>query len=321
MTLQQALILAAQSLGANRNIENPSFESEVLLRHILQINRAQLFLEKEQQLPLDKEQLFLRLIERCLQGEPAAYIIQRREFYGLDFYVDPRVLIPRPETELLVEEALDFAKNHFMLTIADIGTGSGAIAISLAVKLLISPFPHPVILERSEESQGGVTPLLQAPVTPDPKLINNNVKIYATDISTSALEVARLNCEKHHVTENIKLLQGDLLDPLPRPVDILIANLPYVSTADFALMPSARYEPSQALDGGESGLDQIFRLCRQIEGKVKPGGCVLLEIGMGQGQSVKDYLQILFKDTLIEIIPDLAGIERVLKMRLTKTGN
>ena len=281
MTLRQALTRATEMLANLEDIENPSLESEVLLKHALQIDRVKLLLEWHKELSPEKEVTFFKWIERRLQGEPIAYIIHCREFYGLDFYVDNRVLIPRPETELLVEEAIGFVQKYPLNAIADIGTGSGAVAISLAVNL------------------------------------SSQARIYATDISASALAVADINCRKHAVVDRITLLQGDLLDPLPEPVDLLIANLPYVQKSDLAGMPFARYEPPLALDGGESGLDKVFRLCRQLKGKVRPGGCVLLEIGEGQGKAVNEFLLALFPSAAIDLIPDLARIERVVKVNLS----
>ena len=116
--------------------------------------------------------------------------------------------------------------------------------------------------------------------------------------------------------DRVILSQGDLLNPLPESVDILIANLPYVTKADIAQMPSAKYEPVLALDGGESGLDKIFQLCRQLQGKVRSGGCVLLEIGQGQDKAVTNFLRDLFPSASIETKRDLAGIERIVKMSL-----
>jgi release factor glutamine methyltransferase len=277
VTLKQAIIRAREILKANQDIEEPFLESEVLLRSILQIDRASFFINLDQELDAQKEIEYTKWIERRLGGEPLAYIIHNREFYNLDFYVDQRVLIPRPETELLVEETINFSQNHTVALIADIGTGSGIIAVSLALHL-------PAI------------------------------KILATDISNSALQVAKINCSNHGVDKRVSLFEGDLLDPLSDPVDVLIANLPYVRKADLARMPSARFEPTIALDGGESGLDQFFRFCDRISDKIKPGGCLLMELGMGQCQTAKEYLTRLFPISTIDILEDLAGIARVVKM-------
>ncbi len=189
MTIEQALSRARKILVAN-NVEDAPLESELLLRHVLKISRVQLYLELERELGPQEEQAFWPLIKRRLNHEPTAYITGCREFYGLDFYVDPSVLIPRPESELLVEKAIKPAYNHAVSTIAEVGTGCGAIAISLSLSL-------------------------------------PQAKIYAIDISASALKVALSNCQKHGVTDRICLLLGDMLDPLLEPVDLVVANLPY----------------------------------------------------------------------------------------------
>jgi release factor glutamine methyltransferase len=218
----------------------------------------------------------LRLVQRRLSGEPAAYITGCREFYGLDFSVNRHVLIPRPESELLVEKALELAADYQKPRIADIGTGSGAIAISLAVNL-------------------------------------PQAMIYAIDISPDALEVASSNCRRHGVADRVRLICGDILQPLDEPLDIITANLPYVHPDDIA---DTCPEPSLALDGGVDGLDKIKRLVYQVDGKLNPGGSLLLEIGLGQAQPVSDMLRCVFPAARLDIIPDLAGIERVVIMRL-----
>jgi release factor glutamine methyltransferase len=277
VTLKQAIVRASARLAANKDIDNPPLVAEILLRHALNISRVQLYADMNRELSAAKSDEFDKMVTRQLQGEPVAYITRHKEFYGLDYFVDSRVLVPRPESELLVELALDFAKGHPVAHIADIGTGSGAIAISLAVHL-------------------------------------PQARVYAIDLSPEALEVARLNTEKHGVIRQITLLEGDLLEPLPVPADIIIANLPYVRKSDLAGMPSARYEPALALDGGESGLEKIFQLCRRIEVKLNPEGCLLMEIGMGQGQSVIEHLRRLYPSAAIREIPDLAGIGRVIRV-------
>ncbi len=277
MTLKQALS-RARGILADGNIEDARLESELLLRHTLKISQVQLYLDLDRELSLNQEQTFWQLIKRRLDGEPTAYITGHREFYGLDFYVDPSVFIPRPESELLVEKALDLTQNHPVSTIAEIGTGCGAIAISLALKL-------------------------------------PQAKIYATDISAPALKVALVNCQRHGVVNRICLLHGDMLDPLPEPVDLIVANLPYVSELE---MPDlANFEPLLALDGGSDGLEKIHQLCQQVTDKLRPDGCLLLEIGQGRGKEVTTCLRSLFPSAKIEVAPDLSGIDRVVSLRLT----
>jgi release factor glutamine methyltransferase len=278
LTLKQALSRARDILAKN-GIEDAPLECELLLRHVLNLSRAQLYLDLDHELRHKQEEAFWHLIKRRLDGEPTAYITGHREFYGLSFYVDRRVLIPRPESELLVETALGLAQNYPLFTIAEVGTGSGAIAISLALSL-------------------------------------PEAKIYATDISAAALEVALVNCQKHGVVDRVHLLRGNMLAPLPEPVDLIIANLPYVKQSELARMNSARFEPRLALDGGSDGIERIRQLCRRLGSKLRPSGFLLLEIGEGQGRAVTTLLHGLFPSGKIEVMPDLSGIERVVSLSL-----
>ena len=279
MTLKQVLSCARGILAEN-SIEDAPLECELLLRHALNLSRTQLYLDLDHELRPKQEEAFWHLLKRRLDGEPTAYITGHREFYGLDFYVDHRVLIPRPESELLVETALGLAQNYPLSTIAEVGTGCGAIAISLALSL-------------------------------------PEAKIYATDISAAALEVALVNCQKHGVVDKVHLLHGNMLDPLPEAVDLIIANLPYVKQSELARMGSARFEPRLALDGGSDGTERIRQLCRQAGGKLRPSGFLLLEIGQGQKRAVTAFLHTLFPNGKIEVVPDLSGIDRVVNLSLT----
>jgi len=275
VTLKQTLSHAKGTLAAS-NIEDTSLECELLLKQALKISQVQLYLALDRELSPEQEKTFWHLIKRRQNGEPAAYITGHREFYGLDFHVNPSVLIPRPESELLVEKALNLAQNHTMSTIAEIGTGCGAIAISLALNL-------------------------------------PQAKIYATDISASALNVALLNCQKHGVVNRVCLLQGDMLDPLPEPVDLIVANLPYVKDSE---LPPSNFEPVLALNGGSDGLEKIRQLCRQASYRLRPEGCLLLEIGQGQRKAITTFLGSLFPHAKIEVMPDLNGIDRMVSLAL-----
>ncbi|MFC2001683.1 peptide chain release factor N(5)-glutamine methyltransferase [Chloroflexota bacterium] len=280
MNLKQSLGQARRLLTSN-HIEDASLEAELLLRHTVKISRAELYMEFNCELSPEHEAAYWHLIKRRLKGEPSAYITRHREFYGLDFYVDPSVLIPRPESELLVEKAINLAQNQTIVTIAEVGTGCGAIAISLALNL-------------------------------------PTAEIYATDISASALKVTLSNCQRHGVIDRICLRQGDMLDPLPEPVDIIIANLPYVKEAELARTGSLSFEPPLALNGGTDGLEKIYKLCQQVSGKLKHQGSLLLEIGQGQRQPTVAFLRRFFPSAQIGVIPDLGGIERVVSLRLTE---
>ena len=285
MTVKQALSRAREILVTN-NIDDAPLESEILLRHVLNITRVQLYLDIDRELSPEQEESFWQLIRRRLDHEPAAYITGHCEFYGLDFYVDPRVLIPRSGTELLVEEAIKFTGKHSTrkrrpYLIAEVGTGSGAIAVTLARHL-------------------------------------PQAKIYASDISAPALEVAAINCRRHRVENQIKLLSGDMLEALPEPVDLIVANLPYIRDREMEeLSPEIQvFEPRIALAGGEDGLDRVRQLCRQVSDKLHPGGCLLLEIGLGQGEAITAFLRNLYPSAKIKLIPDLNGIDRVVSLTL-----
>ncbi|MCK5577795.1 MAG: peptide chain release factor N(5)-glutamine methyltransferase [Dehalococcoidales bacterium] len=273
MTVKESLSHARKKLAAG-NIEDAHIEGELLLRQALGLNRVELYLALEDGLNQQQEEAYRHLVERRLNGEPTAYITGHREFYSLDFCVNADVLIPRPETELLVEKTIALAKKHRAPVIADIGTGCGAIAITLSRSL-------------------------------------PQAKIYATDISVAALEVARLNCLRHGVADRICLLRGDMLETLPEAVDFMVANLPYVKKTEMA---TSSFEPAPALDGGTDGLREIRRLCHQAKGKLRPGGSLLVEIGYGQKEPVTALLTRLFPSTEIEVIPDLSGIDRLVSM-------
>jgi release factor glutamine methyltransferase len=280
VTLKQTLARAREILASGK-IEDLELESEILLRHVLGINRIELYQRPDLELSPAAEEKFWSVIRRRLNNEPTAYITGHKEFYGLDFDVNPSVLIPRPETELLAERAIDTINNRYFSISADIGTGCGAVAISLAVNL-------------------------------------PQVKIYATDISPDALKVALQNCRKHGVEDRITLISGDLLEPLPEPVDLIVANLPYVRKSGLPGINTGNFEPLIALDGGQDGLEQIRRLITQLREskKLHPAGVLLMEIGQGQSNTIIALLRQNFPLADIEVFQDLGGIERVVSLSL-----
>jgi release factor glutamine methyltransferase len=289
MILSQALQSATQTLLRAR-IDDAFIEAELLLGHVLEMSKTQLYTEPERGLTSAETKRLWRLVQRRLDHEPTAYILGHCEFYGIDFYIAPHTFIPRPETELLVEKAVELAHRIShpgkQITIADIGTGCGAIAISLALAL-------------------------------------PQAKIYATDISASALRVAEINCRRHAVNRQVELLPGNLLEPLPQPVDMIVANLPYIKNCEFKdLSPEIiNFEPTIALAGGEDGWDKIQQMLEQMPGKPSTHragclACFLLEIGQGQGEMVTSLIKSYFPQASIELISDLGGIERVVKVVL-----
>lgn len=286
-TIRQALEQGTLTLTkAGQDQVKARLDAQVLLSHTLQVERSILYAHPKRTLTPEEEQQFFTLIERRSRGEPVAYLTGHKEFYGLDFLVDKRVLIPRPETELLVETALNVCRQMLEAgrtpITADIGTGSGIIPVTLAV--LEPRLPY----------------------------------LYATDISSDALEVAYLNCQLYHVEHRVRLLKGDLLAPLPEPVDILTANLPYVGTdemGDLATDVSA-FEPHLALFSGPEGLDLLRRFFTDLHEscKVLEGGVLLLEIGYRQREPLTSLLHELWPQAKIAFKKDYTGWDRVLQV-------
>jgi release factor glutamine methyltransferase len=284
MILGEALQSAAQKLVGKR-IDDASTEAELLLGYVLGMSKTQLYTEPEKVLTSTETSQLWSFIQRRLNHEPTAYILGYCEFYGIDLYIDCHTFIPRPETELLVEQAVELAHRVShpgkRITIADVGTGCGAIAVSLAIAL-------------------------------------PGAKIYATDISARALQVAEMNCRRYTVGSRVELLQGNLLEPLYQPVDMIVANLPYIKDCEFKdLSPEIiNFEPTSALAGGLEGLDKIQLMLKQMPGKLNHGSCFLLEIGKGQGKEVTSLAKSHFPQASIELISDLGGVERVVKVEL-----
>ncbi len=245
-------------------------------------------MEPDQAVSADTETRFREALGRRLNREPLFYITGEREFYGLPFYVDARALIPRPETELLVEEAVsavaDMGDVHGKgtgLLIADIGTGSGCIVVATATAL-------------------------------------TEARFIATDISAEALEVALANAERHGVADRITFTTGDLLEPLSGPVDIIIANPPYIPAENLpGLQAEIRdHEPRVAVDGGAGGMTVAERLVRGAPLYIRPGGRLLMEVGYGQAPLMVDVAREVFPaGTEVDMALDLAGIARVVRVR------
>ncbi len=282
MTLRDAL-RQAQVRIASAGIPDARLETELLLMHCLSMERAELYARLGESLPPGAEGELQALVDRRLWREPSAYILGRAWFYGIELQVDPRVLIPRPETELLVEAALAFVKERSEearpCALADVGTGSGAVAVALALHLPAA-------------------------------------RVWATDISAGALEVARLNCARHGVQDRVALVAGDLLEPLQQPVDVIVANLPYVTNADIPqLAPEVRdFEPLGALAGGDDGLDLVRRLLAQAADHLRPRGAVMVEIGLGQAGEAVSLARRHLPGGTVGLLRDFAGIERVLRI-------
>jgi release factor glutamine methyltransferase len=284
------VLLWTTSRFEERGLATPRLDAEVLTAHALGLPRLQLYVQFDRPLLPPELATIRELVKRRQAGESVAYAVGKKEFYGLDFEVDGRVLVPRPDTETLVDEALDRvgrkpAREGVGDTaaegeaagaprIADVGTGSGAIAVALAKQ------------------------------RPD-------AAVFAVDISPDALAVARANATRNAVA--ITFLEGDLDTPLRAhaPFDLITANLPYVRTADIAgLAPEVRAEPALALDGGADGLDLVRRLVAAAPALLAPGGALVLEIGAGQAEETA-RLCAAAGLTDVRRRRDLGAVERV----------
>ncbi len=281
MTLADALRCATKHFAALQVLEtaNPRLEAELLLQHALGLDRTQLYQHLHHEMTPDREVAYHDLVWRRLCGEPTPYIIGRADFYDIELAVAPVAAIPRPETELLVEDALALADKRIQgtpsLTIVDVGTGCGAIALALATHL-------------------------------------PSAQIIATDISPAALALAEGNAESLGLASSVRFLCGDLLAPLEQPVDIVVANLPYVRSAEWERLPVEIrcHEPRAALDGGPDGLRLIERLLCQAPAHVRSPGAVILEIGHDQGAAVAALAQQAFPVAVIAVKKDLASLDR-----------
>ena len=286
MRLNQTIRKISQLLKQH-NIEDSYFEARVLLGYVLKLSPEEILTQPEYYLNAQQLETLNTIVQRRIKREPAAYIVGHKEFYGIDFMIDRRVLIPRPETELLVEEALKYleercsssANSSKRKVVADIGTGCGAIAISLALN-------------------------------------NSDVKIFATDISQDALEVARRNAYNHNVQDRISFLHGNLLEPVTEHVDLIIANLPYIEHTELDNLSTEinRFEPHIALDGGNDGLLYIEQLIRQSKEKLHNNGCIMLEIGYNQTQHITEFTGHSFHNVHYEFVSDPNDIKRVIKI-------
>jgi release factor glutamine methyltransferase len=278
----QALQQATDSLRAITSA--PRLEAEVLLSHVLDTSRTVLSAYPEHVLTRDQLSSYQSLVHRRVSNYPLPYLTGRAEFYGLEFEVTPDVLIPRPETETLV----DLALARRPATVVDVGTGSGCIAVALAVHL------------------------------PD-------AIIYAIDISPAALAVAQRNAERHGVVEQVHLLAGDVLSPRPGPVDLIVSNPPYIPSGQCASLPASirDHEPRLALDGGPDGMAIIQQLLVQAPAVLRQpepergrfGGGLLIEIGADQREAATQLARTFLPQAAVRVHPDLAGRDRVLEVQ------
>lgn len=263
---------------AKKGVENPRADAQILLGHVLGCGKVDLLVRYDEQPAEADRNRFKELIQRRVAGWPVAYLVGHRDFYLLSFEVTPAVLIPRPETETLVAEALAFLKPLAAPAVLELGTGSGCIAISIAHQ-------------------------------------KKDARVTAVDVSPDALAVARRNAAKHGVADRMTFLQGDLFAPVPAGAafDLVASNPPYIAHHEFAgLQPDVRdHEPRAALDGGADGLDFYRRIAAAAGSFLRPGGRLLLEVGSTQDADVRAILGGRSELEVGPTLKDMAGHPRV----------
>jgi release factor glutamine methyltransferase len=275
-TLKTAL--TSVSLRIASHSELPNLDAQVLLAHILGQSRAWVLAHPEYSLNQKQQATLEKAALRLEQGEPLPYIIGHWEFYGLDFQLTSDVLIPRPETELLVDRGLHWLRRHPKCrTAIDVGTGSGCIGIALAANV------------------------------PD-------LRVVMTDISREVLNTARMNANKHGVSNRMEFCQSNMLDGIQSQFDLVCANLPYIPTQVLMSLPVYQFEPRVALDGGANGIELIRHLLAQGKTRLAHTGVILMEIETSQGEKVKSIAQANFPKAKIQVTPDLAGWDRCVEI-------
>lgn len=276
-----ALVVWARQSLVQAGVSNGAQEAVWLLEHALALRSHQLVSQTDRLVSPDVRARIEALVARRVAREPLQYLLGTQEFCGLEFSVSPAVLIPRPETELLIQYIVGHVHALSEATIVDVGTGSGCVAITLAARL-------------------------------------KGRRILAIDRSPEALEVAQRNAVRHAVRDRIEWLEGDLLAPLRErqvadTIDVIVSNPPYISESDWAgLEPEVRvFEPRMALIGGAQGTEFHERLLRESREFLAPGGLLIMEIGVGQAATVRQFAEQIGGYTALRIIEDAAGIERV----------
>jgi len=280
-TIQKLLNWTAEYL-TNKSVDSPRLSAELLLSHALGLMRIELYTQFDRQVPQQQLDQLHDLVKRAGLHEPVAYLTGRTEFYSLELEITADCLIPRPETELLVQRAIEFLRTRSGVQyICDLCTGSGCIAVAIAKNV------------------------------PD-------ARVTATDISSAALEVAARNVEKHRLTEQVTLLCGDLFEPIIQQLDVnqfdlIVCNPPYVSTAEYEKLDKnvKDYEPESALLAGADGLDVYHRIIDNVYDFLKPGTALMLEIGYSQGPAVRELLEQTGAFGKIKIEKDLNDNDRV----------
>ena len=281
MNVKETLNVASEELMKIGSLD-ARLEAEVLLRHVLKIDRATMFRDLDEDVSIEDSGNIASLVKRRTQREPLAYITGAKEFYGLPFVVSEDVLIPRQETELLVDTAIGQAKSldKSEISIVDVGTGSGAIAVSLALNIPTS-------------------------------------SVIAVDISESALTIADDNRRAHGLYSRVKLRRGSLLEPIVERIDILVSNPPYIRSDKLtSLQEEVLQEPMVALDGGHDGLELIKKLLFQAVDKMSNPSVILFEIDSDQAPEAVKLAQQIFPSAITTVLKDLSNNERAVLLEI-----
>ena len=281
MNVKETLNVASEELMKIGSLD-ARLEAEVLLRHVLKIDRATMFRDLDEDVSIEDSGNIASLVKRRTQREPLAYITGAKEFYGLPFVVSEEVLIPRQETELLVDTAIVQAKSldKSEISIVDVGTGSGAIAVSLALNIPTS-------------------------------------SVIAVDISESALTIADDNRRAHGLYSRVKLRRGNLLEPIVEKIDILVSNPPYIRSDKLpSLQEEVLQEPMVALDGGYDGLELIKKLLFQAVDKMSNPSVILFEIDSDQAAEAVKLSQQFFPSAITTVLKDLSNNERAVLLEI-----
>jgi len=275
MTVSESLSGAVAQLE-RAGLDDSRLEARLLLERSLERSNVWIYQHLQEPISPEASEQFIGLIRRRLSGTPVAYLLGRREFYGRMFQVDSRVLVPRPDTEVLLETALAYIRNSGASALIDVGTGSGILAVSLALEI-------------------------------------PTCRVWAVDRSADALAVAELNLHRHGVADRVNLLLGDLLTPVTIQADVIVANLPYVPTAEVDhLQLEVRQEPRGALDGGSDGLDLYRRLLTHVPRVLRPQGALFLEIGDQQGAAARQIVEAALPGHRVRVLRDLSDRDRVI---------
>lgn len=275
MKIQEMIKEANKKLKENK-IEDASFIARILLQFVLKMDRTEIMLKQAQEIEEKRIQEYRKVIQEIVEGKPLQYITKKQEFYGLNFYVDENVLIPQPDTEILVEEALTIAKGKENPKLLDICTGSGAIGIALAANL-----------EKAE--------------------------ITMSDISRNALEVAKKNAKENEVSEKVKLVQSNLFEKIEDNYFMIVSNPPYIETKVIkTLSKQVQKEPILALDGGKDGLYFYRKLIEEAPKHLQQGGYLCMEIGYNQKEEVLKLIQENGTYTHSYSKKDLSGNDRII---------